>query len=160
MGRESNTARYIHHGRGVVPAAHPAGLKTRSVLAGYLLNNCAGRRGRITNSPPQFGQRPCSVSAQLAQKVHSNVQIIASAACGGRSRSQHSQLGRSCSMAQALAADGEQSLRSQRMRVNRELIHKMTARVATNHVRYSLNHRSLLAGLLVCSLQQWCRALP
>jgi hypothetical protein len=38
------------------------------------------------------------VSTQSRQNVHSNVQIIASAASGGRSLSQHSQLGRSSSM--------------------------------------------------------------
>jgi hypothetical protein len=51
--------------------------------------------GRETNSPPQFGQRPRSVvSAQSRQKVHSKLQIMASAASGGRSLLQHSQLGR------------------------------------------------------------------
>jgi hypothetical protein len=51
------------------------------------------------SSPPQFGHRPCNVLfAQSLQNVHSKVQIIASAESGGRSRSQHSQLGLSCSM--------------------------------------------------------------
>ena len=36
--------------------------------------------------------------AHVAQNVHSNEHIIASVESGGRSRSQHSQLGRSCSM--------------------------------------------------------------
>jgi hypothetical protein len=31
----------------------------------------AFRRGRGSNSPPQFGQRPVIASAQSAQKVHS-----------------------------------------------------------------------------------------
>jgi hypothetical protein len=39
------------------------------------------------------------VSAHAAQKVHSKLQIIAPAPSGGRSASQHSQLGRICSMA-------------------------------------------------------------
>jgi hypothetical protein len=44
--------------------------------------------------PPQFGQTPPNThAAQSAQKVHSNLQIIASGASGGRSRSQHSQFG-------------------------------------------------------------------
>jgi hypothetical protein len=60
----------------------------------------AGRIGRGTRLPPQFGQRPESfVSAQSLQNVHSNEQIIASAAAGGKSLSQHSQFGRSASMA-------------------------------------------------------------
>jgi hypothetical protein len=39
------------------------------------------------------------VSAQLAQKVHSKVQMRASCAVGDRSTPQHSQLGRISSMA-------------------------------------------------------------
>jgi hypothetical protein len=31
----------------------------------------AARRGRRTNSPPQFGQRPSIPPVQLGQKVHS-----------------------------------------------------------------------------------------
>ena len=37
-------------------------------------------------------------AAQSRQKVHSNEQITASGDCGGRSRLQHSQFGRSWSM--------------------------------------------------------------
>ena len=42
------------------PFAHRAagGLKTRFVLAGLAVSFAAGRIGRRTNSPPQFGQRP------------------------------------------------------------------------------------------------------
>lgn len=59
----------------------------------------AGRRGRTTSSPPQFGQVPPSTpSAHGAQKVHSKEQMRASPESGGRSRSQHSQFGLSCSM--------------------------------------------------------------
>ena len=59
-----------------------------------------GRRGRLNNSPPQLGHTPLRiVLAQSTQKVHSNVQIRASADSGGRSRLQHSQLGRSWSIA-------------------------------------------------------------
>ena len=59
-----------------------------------------GRIGRAVNPPPQFGQTPPSVSStQSRQKVHSKVQIIASRLSGGRSRSQHSQLGRNSSIA-------------------------------------------------------------
>jgi len=55
--------------------------------------------GRATRLPPQFGHRPPSVvSAQPRQKVHSKLQIIASVDAGGRSLSQHSQLGRSSSI--------------------------------------------------------------
>jgi hypothetical protein len=71
-------------------------LNTRSAEAGYLASFSAGRRGRASSSPPQLGHRPWSrVSAQERQKVHSNEQIIASPDVGGRSRLQHSQLGRS-----------------------------------------------------------------
>src|SRR5262249_43690377 len=55
----------------------------------------AGRGGRGTSPPLQFGQRPASTpSAQARQNVHSKEQIIASVASGGRSRSQHTQAGR------------------------------------------------------------------
>ena len=67
----------------------------RSVEAGFFASLSAGRRGRATSSPPQLGQWPLSVvSAHDAQKVHSNEQIRASIASGGRSLLQHSQLGR------------------------------------------------------------------
>lgn len=79
---------------------HPAGLSTLSVEAGNFSSLLAGRRGRATSSPPQLGQWPCStVSAQVLQKVHSKEQMRASAESGGRSLSQHSQLGLSASMA-------------------------------------------------------------
>src|SRR2546423_15513343 len=77
----------------------PPALTLRSVEAGNLASLSAGRTGRRTSSPPQFGQRPCSTpSAQPLQKVHSNEHIIASRESGGRSRSQHSQFGRSASI--------------------------------------------------------------
>ena len=81
-------------------AAQPAGLKTRSVEAGNLSSLAAGRRGRATNSPPQLGH--CARSTPLAhgsQNVHSKEQMRASADSGGRSRLQHSQFGRSWSIA-------------------------------------------------------------
>src|SRR5688572_17589968 len=79
--------------------AHPWGLNTRSVEPGNLASFAAGLRGRATSSPPQFGHFPLrTVVAQPRQKVHSKEQITASFASGGRSRLQHSQLGRSCSM--------------------------------------------------------------
>jgi len=71
----------------------------RVVDAGLAINLPAGRRGRRNSSPPQFGQMPCNtVSAQLAQNVHSKVQIRASVDSGGKSLSQHSQLGLSSSI--------------------------------------------------------------
>jgi len=70
----------------------------RFVDGGYFVSLSAGRMGRGEKLPPQLGQTPCSApSAQAGQKVHSKVQITA-AASGGRSRSQHSQLGLSSSM--------------------------------------------------------------
>jgi hypothetical protein len=73
---------------------HLSGLNVRSVAGGYFTSIAAGRIGRAEKLPPQFGQRPLKrVSTHSRQKVHSNVQIIASAACGGRSLSQHSHPG-------------------------------------------------------------------
>jgi hypothetical protein len=67
--------------------------------AGLFRNLSCGLRGLTTNSPPQLGQTPPKFcSAQSAQKVHSNEHIRASLLLGGRSRLQHSQLGRSFSM--------------------------------------------------------------
>ncbi len=58
----------------------------------------AGRIGRGAKPPPQFGQTFWSMlSTQSAQNVHSNVQIRASVAFGGRSLSQPSQFGLSSS---------------------------------------------------------------
>jgi hypothetical protein len=76
------------------------GLKTRSVDAGLFSSLASGLRGLATSSPPQLGHTPPNFCcAQSAQKVHSNEQIRASVLPGGRSRLQHSQLGRSWSMA-------------------------------------------------------------
>jgi len=77
----------------------PLGLIMRSVDAGYWLSFSVGRRGRATNSPPQFGHWPCSVrSAHVAQKVHSNEHIRACGVSGGKFVLQHSQFGRNASM--------------------------------------------------------------
>jgi len=74
-------------------------LNTRAVDAGYFASIDAGRIGRATRLPPQFGQRPPSLlSTQSRQNVHSNEQIIASAAAGGKSLLQHSQFGLSSSI--------------------------------------------------------------
>jgi hypothetical protein len=57
-----------------------------------------GRIGRGWKPPPQFGHTlPSLLSAQSAQNVHSYEQIRASVEFGGRSLSQYSQFGRSCS---------------------------------------------------------------
>lgn len=59
-------------------------------------HSCAGRIGRGAKPPPQLGQTLWRTSStQAAQNVHSNVQMRASMADGGRSQSQHSQFGRS-----------------------------------------------------------------
>ena len=69
-----------------------------------------GRRGRASSSPPQLGQVFCSLlPAQSLQKVHSKVQIRASRVAG-RSRLQHSQLGRSWSMANPMQWWGQKCL--------------------------------------------------
>lgn len=79
--------------------AQPWGLYTRRVEPGLVASAAAGLRGLVTSSPPQFGHFPPSlVSAQEAQKVHSKEQIRATDDSGGRSRSQHSQFGRSSSI--------------------------------------------------------------
>ena len=80
-------------------APQPAGLTMRSVEAGNLASLAVGRRGRTTSSPPQFGHSPPSKRlVQASQNVHSNEQMRASVDSGGRSRLQHSQLGRSWSI--------------------------------------------------------------
>src|SRR3984885_11806886 len=89
---------------GIVPAyavarAQPSCLTTRTADAGYFTSFSAGRMGRTTRFPPQFGQCPPNVvSVQSRQKVHSKLQIMASAAFGGRSLLQHSQFGLSSSI--------------------------------------------------------------
>src|SRR5207248_3531456 len=66
---------------------------------GLLRSFAAGRSGRGAKLPPQLGHTPLRrLSTQSRQKVHSKVQIIASLADGGKSLSQHSQLGRSSSI--------------------------------------------------------------
>ena len=86
-----------NHPRPALP--HPCGLKIRCVEAGNFRSFATGRRGRRTNSPPQFGHAPPRMFvAQSLQNVHSNVQISASGDSGGRSRLQHSQFGRSWSI--------------------------------------------------------------
>ena len=78
----------------------PCGLNIRTSEGGYVSSNCAGRIGRSTNPPPQFGHFPRSTFAtQSRQKVHSNEQINASVESGARSRSQHSHPGRIWSIA-------------------------------------------------------------
>ncbi len=62
--------------------------------AGNSTNLYFGLRGLLTNSPPQFGHLPLRTeSAHDEQNVHSNEHIRASIDSGGRSLSQHSQLG-------------------------------------------------------------------
>lgn len=77
--------------------AHP-GRTTRLVDGRSTSSRRAGRMGRLTSSPPQFGQTPCrTFSAQSRHQVHSYVQISTSGDAGSRSRSQHSQFGLSSS---------------------------------------------------------------
>src|SRR3984957_12803587 len=84
---------------GSARSPQPSGWKTRTIDAVFFSSFETGRIGRGVRFPPQFGQRPRSLfSTQSRQKVHSKVQIIASAASGGRSLLQHSQLGRNSSI--------------------------------------------------------------
>jgi hypothetical protein len=69
-------------------------LVNRFVEAGLDTSNTLVRIGRSTKFPLQFGQILLNLcSAHCLQKVHSKVHIRASLAEGGRSLSQHSQLG-------------------------------------------------------------------
>ncbi|CAN5670857.1 hypothetical protein BH11PSE12_BH11PSE12_26860 [soil metagenome] len=82
-----------------MPVDYLIELCTRAVDGGFFAKRAAGRIGRGTKLPPQFGQIPFKViSTQAVQKVHSKEQICALAADGGKSQSQRSQLGRSCSI--------------------------------------------------------------
>jgi hypothetical protein len=75
-------------------------LTLRTVEAGNFANFSAGLIGRRTSSPPQFGQAPPStVVAHWLQNVHSKEQIRAAVESAGRFLPQHSQFGRSSSMA-------------------------------------------------------------
>jgi hypothetical protein len=79
------------------------GLKIRRGEGGFFLSIATGRIGRGAKFPRQFGQTPPSLfSTQSRQKVHSKVHIIASVAEGGKSLSQHSQLGRNSSICSPL----------------------------------------------------------
>lgn len=72
---------------------------TRSVDAGYLESKAFGRTGRVTRLPPQFEQTKLNLdSAHLTQNVHSNEQIKAPLASGGKSLSHASQFGRICNI--------------------------------------------------------------
>jgi hypothetical protein len=74
-------------------------LKIRRVDGGLFASFAGGRTGRGAKLPPQLGHTPLRwLSTQSRQKVHSKVQIIASVVDGGKSLSQHSQLGRSSSI--------------------------------------------------------------
>ena len=79
---------------------------TRFTDGGYLSSNDCGRMGLDSKFPPQFGHRlSYTTSAHWRQNVHSNVQITASEASGGRSRSQCSQFGRNSSTTGFLRRD-------------------------------------------------------
>jgi hypothetical protein len=75
----------------------------RRVDAGWRSSRSLGRIGRRTSSPVQLGQRrPSTPSAHSRQNVHSYEQIRASGESGGKSRSQHSQLGLNSSILGAI----------------------------------------------------------
>ena len=75
---------------------------TRSVEGGRATieipgrHSLAGRTGRGSKPPPQFGHTfKSTCCTQSAQNVHSKLQMRASVEDGGKSLSQHSQFGRS-----------------------------------------------------------------
>ena len=114
------------------------GLKTRWVEAGLFTSFSAGRRGRRTNSPPQLGHLPLNtVSAQVAQNVHSKVQIRASIESGGKSLLQHSQLGLNSSMVIPLYWQ-------QHFAKSHIAGHRDTRRLLRHHHATSLHSASLL----------------
>jgi hypothetical protein len=89
-------------------ATGSTGLYFTLVLAGSLPRKLSpfqfleGRIGRGTKPPPQFGQTlPRTLSTQVAQNVHSYVQIRASSESGGNALLQFSQVGLSSSMVEA-----------------------------------------------------------
>jgi hypothetical protein len=97
--RRAQRPLFPHSGVANPVAPQPSGLKTRKVEGGLFASFDGGRIGRETKLPPQLGHRPASLcSAHSRQNVHSKEQIIASSADGGKSLSQHSQLGRNSSI--------------------------------------------------------------
>ncbi len=56
---------------GLISGPHPPGFSTRRVDAGWRSSIAAGRIGRATRLPPQFGQNPPRAAAQAGQNVHS-----------------------------------------------------------------------------------------
>ena len=95
-------------GVGPVTCAHSGWFLTKRSLEAGLFTRCAaGRIGRRRSSPPQFGQTPSKRSSvQSRQNVHSNEQLLAARLSGGRSISQHSQLGFSVSILFAFRSRG------------------------------------------------------
>jgi hypothetical protein len=90
----------------------------RTLDAGLFVSFDGERIGRGTRLPPQFGQRPLNLwSTQSRQNVHSNEQIIAFAAVGGKSLLQHSQLGRSSSILILTLKSGSRQFLKQRHRM-------------------------------------------
>jgi hypothetical protein len=93
-------------------ALQPPALSTRLVDAGYLPSSDAGRIGRVEKLPPQLGHWLAKTpDAHDWQNVHSNVQMTASLESGGRSLSQHSQLGLNSSIAFSLLIQDLASMR-------------------------------------------------
>lgn len=110
-------------------AAQPCGLNTLSLDGGFLLSFAAGRTGLATSSPPQFGQMFFSFCvAQLSQNVHSNEQILASFDSGGRSTSQHSHDGRSCSTFDSFLCLERASPETRRLRFSRSAVTREISR--------------------------------
>jgi len=75
-------------------ASLSTGFKYSVLLTGYFAKSPEGRTGRFSNPPPQFGQTlNNTLLTQSAQKVHSNVQIIAPVLSLGSAFPQFSQMG-------------------------------------------------------------------
>jgi hypothetical protein len=113
-GKRSAGFTAIHPPASEVAFPQPAGFQVRVLAGGLLASLLAGRRGRATSSPPQFGHLPArTVSAHVAQKVHSNEQIRASVESGGRSLLQHSQPGLSSSISMLPEGEGVSSINNE-----------------------------------------------
>jgi hypothetical protein len=133
-------------GRHATVISQPAcDFTTRSVEGGNAASFALGLTGRRTNSPPQFGQRASGrrCRTQSSQKVHSNEQIIASRASGGRSLLQHSQFGFNISI----------SINSKKLGLYLCLGPNCTDRSRAGDCRFNASSQKLLFRYFIAGLQ-------